>query len=106
MSYGITLRLSADSVDDMLIMASERACRYWCKFKKWKKENRKLVVLVVQTLDEDKQYQLTDRKVSIGLHLMSQNYVKIFARMIQGDIDDDVADVFLQLCLFGKIVYS
>lgn len=44
--------------------------------------------------------------VTTGIELLATTYPKDFSAILTGDEDASTADVFLQLCLFGKIVYS
>lgn len=51
-------------------------------------------------------WYLTREKVKRGLELMSRENAAHFADLIQENDDANTADVFLQYCLFGKIVFG
>jgi hypothetical protein len=49
---------------------------------------------------------ITEADVRSGLDVMRRDHPKQFAKVMSGDGDADTADVFLQCCLFGKVVYG
>lgn len=53
-----------------------------------------------------KRYTLTLRKMIKGLQLMAQKYPKHFADVTGETGDADTGDVFLQLSLFGGLVFG
>jgi len=66
--------------------------------------------VTVTELDPDdgtcKKHLLTKGKLAKGLALMADVQPLHFADALNGDDDAITGDVFLQLCLFGKIVYG
>ncbi len=44
--------------------------------------------------------------IEMGLRAMSMQYRVHFAEFMDGNEDGDTADVFLQCCLFGKVLYG
>jgi hypothetical protein len=49
---------------------------------------------------------ITDADVPKAFEVMRRDHPKAFAAMMNGTGDADTADVFLQCCLFGKVVYG
>ena len=50
---------------------------------------------------------LINREVcEIGLQEMAEKYPRHFANLIAGDDDAETADVFLQCCVFGEIIFG
>mgnify|MGYP001581140220 CR=1 FL=1 len=51
-------------------------------------------------------YNLNIRKIKRGLTAMAKKEPKHFADFIKEDDDQITADVFLQCCLFGEVIYG
>lgn len=66
--------------------------------------------LVFTTLDDEKrkkkEHILNLQNIQIGLQQMAVLYPKHFADFQSNNYDGITSDVFLQMCLFGKIIYS
>lgn len=56
--------------------------------------------------DEDNTYILDQKKLIKGAKIMAQKYPRHFKNWIEETDDSITADVFLQCCLFGEIVYG
>lgn len=58
--------------------------------------------------ESDVEYWKLDKKaLSQGLEIMASDYPRRFAEaVIEQNYDAGDADIFLQLCLFGKLVYG
>lgn len=55
---------------------------------------------------EAKRAGLTKAKLEFGLELMAKKYPNHFSDLITDNADADTADVYLQCCLLGEIVYG
>jgi hypothetical protein len=54
-----------------------------------------------------KTWLLNEDALKKGLELMvTKEYIKHFADFVQENEDANTADIFLQLCLFGEIIYG
>lgn len=63
--------------------------------------------VVINDMEEDnKEYTLNLDNIQSGLQVMAAKYPKWFAEFICEDSDCVTADVFLQCCLFGDIIYG
>lgn len=51
-------------------------------------------------------YTLNRSKVERGISLMAIKDPESFSDILSGNHDNDTADMFVQYCLFGKVVYS
>ncbi|KOX53843.1 hypothetical protein ADL19_14815 [Streptomyces purpurogeneiscleroticus] len=49
---------------------------------------------------------MTVESVQKGLNLMAEKYPEHFSNMVSGNWDAETADVFVQLCVFGDIIYG
>jgi hypothetical protein len=55
---------------------------------------------------EPKKYRLDLEAIDRGLQLMADKYPRHFADFVGENEDASTGDVFLQLCLFGELVYG
>ncbi len=67
--------------------------------------------LVITTLDGDehkgkKRWTLDVARISRGLNAMAKHQPSHFASILDESADAETGDVFLQMCLFGEIVYG
>ncbi len=51
-------------------------------------------------------WTLTREKLIAGLKVMAEKYPRHFANILSENDDAETADVYLQCCLFGEIVYG
>jgi hypothetical protein len=51
-------------------------------------------------------FWLGKSEIEKGLSLMAEAYSKHFSDFIEENDDADTADTFLQLCLFGEVVFG
>jgi len=66
-------------------------------------------VVLVDIEDEDEtKYTLNRKAIAQGKRIMEENeqYKRHFADVLNENADADTGDVFLQLCLFGEVVYG
>lgn len=61
--------------------------------------------LIVRAFEDERDYCLDLDNVRRGLQLMAEKYPKHFYDLVQENDDAETADVFLQLSLFGELVY-
>lgn len=62
--------------------------------------------MLVDDKGKPKEFRLDREAIMNGLRLIGTEYPAQFARIISGDDDAETGDVFLQLCLFGKLIYG
>ena len=64
--------------------------------------------IIKDMTDDEKQHNLTTGKLLSGLYKLSQSkeYFHPFRDIIQEEDDGTTADVLLQFCLFGDVIYS
>ena len=61
---------------------------------------------VIPKDDDIEEFVLDWNKIVNGLKLMAKKASNDFKNMIDGNDDEITADVFLQYCLFGKLIYG
>lgn len=54
----------------------------------------------------EREQHLTPAKITAGLQIMADEYPDHFADLLQDNVDAATADVFLQCCVLGEIVYG
>ncbi len=110
-SFAITLRVSTDEVDDIIDCAIDGGIGYWCPTCKFTSVAGDEPNTFTEQGDEKEpiaEHRLTDEGIRRALDIMVNDMPLRYAACFSGDPDYDVedADVFLQLCLFGKVVYG
>lgn len=130
-----TINIPLDRIQDLLIGAFDpvsHAVSYWCDIKGYRKP-KKLTIreskdeiyrycdypvneggaifLVVDTGDKKdelygKEYELGLPEIEKGLKLMQSTRADDFADLMNENEDNDTSDVFVQLCLFGELIYG
>lgn len=100
-------------IEDLLVCAFEGGSNYWvesievdpgtqCDFYKRAFET----YLKVIPIDENQKYILNKLSLKKGLELMAKQYPKHFMDLVSENFDADTGDIFLQLCLFGDVIYG
>ena len=128
------LNVTEDRVRDLIVSAFEGGSNYWIEsittkigdglvYEDFKEGGRFAVdgeyfpghILVpfhpkcsleIKNQDEEKSFTLNVDSMKRGLDLMAKNHANHWSNFVTEDDDADTADVFLQLCLFGEIVYG
>ncbi len=63
--------------------------------------------LLISTVHfESKVYRLDFFTISLGLEVMAVRYARQFASLLNEEESPQTADVFLQCCLFGAVIYG
>jgi hypothetical protein len=131
-----TAEITEETVSDLLCCAFEGGVGYWCRIMgyeypegKTRKDYAFQHIQVVldggtQFMREDMddsptdeewhklsmpnkmKLALTREKLGPGLQVMADKYPWHFKNVMSGDFDAETGDVFLQCCLYGKIVFS
>ena len=110
---------------DLLCSAFEGGSNYWCRIKKInappgaKMEYPHLEApfkggeILVDAQGEhnnsarlDKCWVLNKKALTSGWELMKNKYARHYADAATGDADATTGDVYLQLCLFGEIIFG
>jgi len=119
----IEIEISEQRLADMLCSGMEGGINYWAKiisyvaptdlkFKIYPPEVFRHVdypmsggCVTLQT-EEGESYMLTKPKLLAGLETMSKVAPKHFANWLAERDDAETGDVFIQCCLFGKVIYG
>ncbi len=119
--FQITLDIPRDRVKDILTTAMETSCYYWTRvvdepkhpfcldiFDKFFLNNVGWIKFGI--LDNSgeltpERHLLTWDNVAKGFEIMAEKYPHHFGDFITENDDATTADVFLQCCLLGEIVY-
>jgi hypothetical protein len=120
----IEIEVSDELISNLLSCAFEGGSNYWLKSTRCElngdspsRADRTLIPLehggvVICTLQDEPytgkgvEYRLTRASIEHGLVLMRDKHPKHFGDAIDESEDAITGDVFLQLCLFGEVVYG
>jgi hypothetical protein len=121
----VTTNVSDERIQDLLTSAFEGGSNYWYIIKKYNyppgQTRQSLGIkfphielpfkggsLLIGDIEGDKEYdKILDRTaINKGLQLMAEKYPKHYADFIAEDDDAATGDVFLQLALFGEVVFG
>lgn len=115
------LKITDEDIDDIMSSALEGGITYWCNEAKVKDEYlgdyaseqiSRGGTLFLHDAEEDKTYELTEEKLLKGIkRAIEAGYYSQYtwwdsAGLNTGNIDAEVADIIVQLALFGKIIYG
>jgi len=115
-------RISDERIQDLLSCALEGGSNYWYRIVRYENITQQdrdsmefphLEVpfkggqIIIEDLFDDFGEKILDRNaIDKGLELMSQNYRSHYFDFIDSNEDAITGDVFLQLCLYGEIIYG
>jgi len=107
--FSVTQKVFPKDVASLLVSAFEGgASRHWCRIVDYR-----IPPVVEPVLDAGRQdphvytpLVLDHMAITRGLHLMAKEYPQHWGNFIAGNDDAETGDVFLQLCLLGKLVYG
>jgi hypothetical protein len=113
--------LTAQQVADQIVTALEGGSNYWLD-RFLPKKGKELAVespwyscpnvwagdyeIEVLADEDSKTYSFTPEKLKAGLEWLSKNHPRRIAEMVEENGDAETADVFLQACVLGEIVYG
>jgi hypothetical protein len=130
------VKVSMQTLSSLLCSAFEGGTGYWCQIQGYKVPGNerdaffslhlrpddiefkhiwvpltaKGVMKLGEDADEEGKYDtkhdLTRSKVIKGLQVMAKDYNRHFQQVITDNFDAETGDVFVQCCLFGKVIYG
>lgn len=110
----LRIQIEDELVRDLLISAFEGGSNYWIEYidiaPGYKFYDAAVSsdggFLKIYPGDDKKAYILNAWKCAMGMALLCKNHPRHFADLISENFDATTGDVFLQLCLFGEIIYA
>ena len=112
-NYGVMVGFTAAQITDLLSRAFERDSTRWAECVKGDYKDLGKGTLLVQVSKDGSVIEcipLFSSDIIRGLKVMHETFPSIFRTLIgfeDGDwVDGKVPDIFLQLCLFGEILYN
>jgi len=126
MTFTVTFKRDIEITDQMvyglLVTAREGGSNYWMEKIKYTKPQKAFTPVdceeypfadyplnggtVTITHNEIEQHTFTREGIERGMTLMAEKYPRHMNDLIINNYDADTADVFLQCCLFGELVYG
>ena len=120
-TFNVTTTIKAQLIADQIVTALEGGVGYWLESFTPKK-GKELATdevwyadpkvwggdfeIEIQVWEESQEYTLTPDKIRTGLDWLSKNQPSRVSEILQENGDAETADVFLQACVFGDIVYG
>ena len=121
MKIKVEIEVTDEQIDDLLTSAFEGGSNYWYTIdniktpfrgaagEAWRKTNEGILVIDKEAESDDDEVlgdYLNRQKVKKGLQLMAEKYPTHWNNFINDNGDADTGDIFLQLCLFGSVVFG
>ena len=112
--FDIQITVPNSRVKDILSTAVEGGVNYWCRISSehrlpydfdYYKEDWLLKITDTES-GNDEVYEMRISNLKNGLQLFQKDYPERFNSFITDYYDAEDADVFFQLCLFGKVIYG
>jgi hypothetical protein len=111
LSISIRTHFKQEDIENLLYTAGSGS-KYWSvnglEFESCIKKVMEEKGITIEDSEDDKIkfYSLNLKKIKKGLTVMAKKYPSHFADIIKGDYDNTTGDIFLQCCIFGKIIYE
>ena len=120
LTVNVALLVPHERLNDLLVTAFEGGITYWCsgieraadtiESKALPYHSDALLAGARLSLtvfdDEEASYPLDLHDCAAGLVTMSTKYPKHFADFLAENEDATTADVFIQCCIFGELIYG
>jgi hypothetical protein len=111
-----TTDITAHQIADLMTSAMEGGSGYWIasitprylKHEEYSSADAYGPTMVPRTFkaeDDDNEYILDFEAIQKGLQVMADNFPTDFGDLRNDEADADTADIFLQCCLFGDLIY-
>ena len=108
--FVVETKVNEERIVDMFINACEGGSNYWCKelTPKGKGDAYEAMLAGFELieLENNKKHLVTKSMVRKGIQVMATNYPTHFVAIIDETDDAETADVFLQCCVFGEVIYG
>jgi hypothetical protein len=111
-SVKVVKKVPQERIEGLLVGAFEGGSNYWIRWAKTVVESGKFYEeafghgIRVKAQDEKHTRLLNRIAMEKGLEIMAADYPKHLADFLDGNDDATTADVFLQCCLYGTLVYG
>lgn len=113
MKLAVEVELDKQVIVDLLTTAFEGGSNYWLAADNYNYRQMALVVdgevkFPCRDIEDGVDLTLTAASIRQGLKLLGTDKVgkRAAAQIVNEDWDAETADIFLQLCLLGKVVYG
>ena len=109
--FSVNVDVTEDTIIDMFITACEGGSNYWCKeltpLGKSKDAYRAMLKgFTLVDLIDGRKYTVSEQRIEKAITKMALQEPRHFRDMVAEEGDACTADVFLQLCVFDKVIYG
>lgn len=119
----VEVGITQKNLFNLIVSAVEGGSNYWCAFISYSPKTGEPTYkddkysyadalfqldghIVLHDFEEQKEHKLTLEKINKGLFVLARKHPCHLADILKENTDAITADVFLQCCLFGKIIYG
>ena len=122
--FSATIELPVEAIASLLISALEGGSREWCSINKLVKPKKLFRhdpemeidhvdfplseggAVVINDLEDGGKHRLDLAAITRGVQCMAEQEARHFADAIAENADATTGDVFLQCCIFGRVIYG
>jgi len=110
--FQVVIKVPKKTIVNMFVGACEGGSNYWCKDVRPKGKASDCYDAMLDGFtcidmeDNNRLYEVTAKNIERAVFLMFQDEPRHFGHMMSENDDATTADVFFQLCVFGKTVYG
>lgn len=109
LTISVRSHIKYEDIENLLYSAGSGAS-YWAESElAYESEVKKIMEggkSKIIDLEGGRTFHLTLQGIKRGLTVMAKKEIRHFADFLKEDGDDVTADVFLQCCLFGEVIYG
>jgi len=111
-------KVSRETISDLLSTAFDGGSNYWvgavsvvskavgCDSPYASDHGANGGILRIYDNEAETTYLLSDVEIQRGLNRMAEDHLSHWLDLMNDNMDADTADVFLQCCVFGEVVYG
>lgn len=110
--HKVTVEITDEQIAYLLCSAREGGSNYWARFGHAPYNTAAGSILPlklpvkIDDIEEGKSYRLDRGNVHKGCKLFVTKGARHYADMVNDHADASTGDVFLQLCIFGELIYG
>lgn len=110
-SFKLTVEIPEKRIIDLFISACEGGSNYWCQSLTPVEDDSDAYAAMLHgftLIDREtgKTHRIGKRNIALAMQRFPTECPQAFADLIKEDDDASTGDQFLQLCVFGEVIYG